>query len=106
MLIRINGHERVESVTIKNRQSNKEKTIKTSGVFIYAGFLPNTDFLRDVVELNASGYIITNNLMQTSVPGIFAAGDVRSKELRQVVTAVSDGALAAIMAQRYIKENA
>jgi len=104
MLTRINGEEGVDSITVKDRKTGKEKRIRVSGVFIYAGFLPNSDFLKGVVELDKSGYIITNEKMKTSVPGIFAIGDVRSKEVRQVTTAVGEGTIAAVMAEKYIRK--
>lgn len=103
MLTRINGKNGVDSITVRNRQTNEEKVIKASGVFIYAGLLPNSDFLKGVVKLDDSGYVITNKQMETSVPGIFAVGDVRSKQVRQVATAVGEGALAAVMAEKYIE---
>lgn len=103
-LTSINGENLVESVTVKNRQTGEEKMIETSGVFIYAGFLPNSDFLKGVVESDSSGYIPTNEKMETSVPGIYAAGDIRPTSVRQVTTAVGDGTTAAIMAAKYIEE--
>ncbi len=104
MLTRINGEEGVDSITVKDRKSGEEKVIPVSGVFIYAGFLPNSDFLKGVIELNDSGYVITNEKMETSVPGIFAVGDVRSKECRQIATAVGEGTTAAVMAEKYIRK--
>jgi thioredoxin reductase (NADPH) len=103
MLTRINGKNGVDSVTVRNRQINEEEEIKVSGVFIYVGLLPNSDFLKGVVELDDSRCVITNEQMETSVPGIFATGDVRSKQVRQVATAVGEGTLAAIMAEKYIE---
>ncbi len=102
MLTRINGENEVSSITAKDRQSNEEKLIKVSGVFIYVGLLPNSDFLKGVVELDKAGYVITNEKTETSVSGIFAVGDVRSNQVRQISTAVGDGTVAAIMAEKYI----
>jgi len=107
ILTEIKGGDKVEVVTVKNRGNNELKEIPADGVFIYAGSKPNTLFLNGAVELDKAGYIITNERMETSVSGIYAAGDVRKKDLRQVATAVSDGATAAFMAIEYIerKEN-
>jgi thioredoxin reductase (NADPH) len=104
MLTKINGKNGVDSVTVKERKSGEEKEIPVSGVFIYAGFLPNSHFLKGVVNLDNAGYVITNEKMETSLPGIFAIGDVRSKEVRQITTAVGEGTIAAVMAEKYIKK--
>ena len=100
----INGSDFVESVTVKDRNNGEEKQIAISGVFIYAGFLPNTGFLESNVKLDDAGYIITDEDMKTSVPGIFSAGDVRSKNVRQIDTACADGTIAAISARNYISK--
>jgi len=104
MLTSINGDTRVNSITAKNRQTGEEKKIEVSGVFIYAGILPNSKFLEGVVELDDLGHIVTNEKMETSVPGIYAAGDVRSKKVRQIDVACGEGTIAAISAGDYIKE--
>ena len=104
MLTSINGEDLVSSVTVKNRQTNEEKKLEVSGVFIYIGFLPNSKFLEGVVKLDTSGYVITNENMETSVPGIYAVGDVRSKKVRQIDVACGEGTIAAISARDYIKE--
>jgi len=104
MLTSINGDDRVRSVTVKNRQTNEESTLEVEGVFIYIGFLPNSKFMEGVVELDPAGYIISNEDMQTSVPGIYAAGDVRSKKVRQIDTACGEGTIAAISASGYIRQ--
>ena len=105
MLTSINGDEYVNSVTVKDRQTNKEKKIEVSGVFIYAGFLPNSKFLEGVVKLDQLGNIITNEKMETSVPGIYAVGDIRSKMVRQIDVACGEGTIAAISAHDYIREH-
>jgi thioredoxin reductase (NADPH) len=105
MLTSINGDKYVNSVTVKDRQTNKEKKIEVSGVFIYAGFLPNSKFLEDVVKLDQLGNIITNEKMETSVPGIYAVGDIRSKMVRQIDVACGEGTIAAISAHDYIREH-
>ncbi len=100
----INGENKVESITIKNRQSNEEKTIPVQGVFIWVGLIPMTGFLEGRVDLNKWGFIVAGDDTKTSAPGVFAAGDVRQKILQQITTAVGDGATAAFMAERYLEE--
>ena len=102
-VISINGEDRVQSVEIKDRYSDKSKTIPAEGVFIWVGLLPNTGFLKDKKLLNEWGYIVTIDTMETSIPGVFAAGDVRQKEIRQITTAVSDGTIAAEFALKRIE---
>jgi thioredoxin reductase (NADPH) len=104
ILTSINGDTKVNSITIKNRQTDEEKKLEVSGVFIYIGFLPNSKFLDGVVQLDDLGYIVTNEEMKTSVPGIYAVGDVRSKRVRQIDIACGEGTIAAISARDYIKE--
>ena len=100
----INGNKSVEKVKIKNIKEGVEKDFSCQGVFIFVGLSPNTGFIKDLISLDEHGYIITNEEMATSREGIFAAGDVRKKGLRQIVTACSDGAIAAMSAFRYISE--
>ena len=104
MLTSIDGDTKVNSIQVKDRQTGEEKRLEVSGVFIYAGFLPNTKFLEGVVKLDKEGYIVTNDKMETSAPGIYAAGDVRSKDVRQIDTSCGDATIAAISAEGYIKE--
>ncbi len=73
------------------------------GVFVFIGYTPNTRFLGNAVQTDSSGYIITDDRMATNLEGVFAAGDIRVKPLRQVVTAVSDGAVAAVEAEKYVE---
>jgi thioredoxin reductase (NADPH) len=100
----INGDKTVASITAKERQTDKEQTIDVQGIFVYIGFLPNTNFLQGVVNLDPAGCVITDDNMQTSVRGIYAAGDVRSKKIRQITNACGEGTIAAIAARDYIKE--
>jgi len=102
-LIRINGGETVSSIVVRDREKGKEEELPVSGVFVYVGLKPNSDFLKDVVELDTSGFVVTNEKTETSIQGIFAAGDIRSKDVRQVSTAVGEGTLAAIAAEKYIQ---
>jgi thioredoxin reductase (NADPH) len=104
MATSINGENKVESVTIKNRETSEEKKIEAQGVFIYAGLNPITGFLEGQVELDKWRYVLAGEDTKTSVPGVFAAGDVRQKILRQITTAIGDGATAAFMAERYVEE--
>jgi len=103
MLTSINGDDRVRSVTVKNRQTNEEKVLEVEGVFIYIGFLPNSKFLEGAVELDTSGYVITDENMRTSLPGIYAVGDVRSKRVRQIDVACGESTVAALSVLDYIK---
>jgi thioredoxin reductase (NADPH) len=100
----INGENKVESVTIKSRQTGEEKKIEAQGVFFYVGLNPMTEFLKGQIELDKWGYILAGEDTKTSVPGVFAAGDVRQKILRQITTAIGDGATTAFMAERYVEE--
>ncbi len=94
-LLSINGNQNVESVTIEDRETKEQKTLKADGVFIWIGFTPNTKFLEGLLDMNGEGYIITNEEMETSMAGVFAVGDVRDKRVRQITTAVGDGTIAA-----------
>lgn len=98
----INGTDQVESLSIYNKKTEKRDTLKIAGIFIAVGVVPNTQLAEGIVKLDESGYIIAGEDTVTSVPGIFAAGDVRTKNLRQVITAASDGANAITSAENYI----
>lgn len=100
----INGEGKVDSVTVTNVRDQSERTIPVSGVFIAVGIVPQSEYLRNNVALDEKGYIIADETGRTSVPGVFAAGDVRTKQLRQVVTAVADGANAVTSVQAYLLE--
>lgn len=99
----IDGTKNVEKIVVSVGGENRE--IKTDGVFVAIGSDPNTHILRGTVELDGGGYIITDESGKTSLPGFFAAGDVRTKPLRQAVTAAADGANCAVSAERYILGN-
>ena len=99
----VEGFFGVEGVKIKNLKTNEEKTIKADGCFIWVGILPNTSFLNDCVKTDDAGFIQTNAKMEASIPGVFAVGDVRDTPLRQVSTAVGDGAIAAVCAEHFIE---
>jgi thioredoxin reductase (NADPH) len=102
MLTSVEGDALVRSVTVKNSQTGEEEEVEVSGVFIYAGWLPNSKFLEGVVELDELGYVVTNGEMETSVPGIYAAGDVRRKKVRQIGVACGEGTVAALSARDYV----
>ncbi len=104
VVTKILGKEKVENVLIENRKTNEEKIIPCQGVFIFVGNIPNSKFLKDLVELDQMGYVLTDDNMMSSQKGIYACGDVRKKLLRQVVTACGEGATAAFAAQKYIEE--
>jgi len=101
--LEIIGDDFVEEITVQNILTKAETKLKVDGIFIFAGYEPKTDFIIDSVQLDDKGFIITNEDMQTSIPGLFAAGDIRSKHLRQIITAVSDGAIAAQSIREIIK---
>jgi len=98
------GSERVEGVILEDVATRGHSDLPVSGIFVYIGTTPNTKLLRGIVNLDDQGYIITDQQMATSRQGVFAAGDCRHKSLRQVVTAVGEGALAAATAYEYIQE--
>ncbi|RYG74538.1 thioredoxin-disulfide reductase [Lentibacillus lipolyticus] len=101
----INGPSgKVESVTLYNNQTGEEYDHPIDGVFIYIGMLPLNEPFQSLGITNEEGYIPTNENMETSIPGIFAAGDIREKSLRQIVTATGDGSIAAETAQKYIED--
>lgn len=93
----------VEKVNIKNVKTGATENLTVDGCFVWVGISPNTGFIKDSVKLDESGFIIANSRMETSVPGVFVAGDVRNTPLRQVATAVGDGATAAVSAGHYIE---
>lgn len=98
----IRGDSKVTSVLVRNVETGQVIEVPTAGVFIYVGMSPLTDFVPPEIERSPEGYIITAEDLQTSVPGVFAAGDARRKPLRQVATAVGEGALAAHSVEKYL----
>jgi thioredoxin reductase (NADPH) len=98
------GDELLKKVILKNLKTGELLPVDVDGCFLFIGYLPNTKIFEGLLALNPRGYIITNEDMETNIPGIFAAGDVREKTLRQVATSVGDGAIAGYMAERYIDD--
>lgn len=100
----IRGENRVEGIVIHAKETGEEKNLKVNGVFIEIGLIPNTEFVRDVVELNQAGEIVVDCGCKTSVSGIFAAGDVTTVPEKQIIVAAGEGAKAALSAYRYLLE--
>lgn len=105
ILLEIGGQNKVERVVLKDLARGEEKVVPTDGVFFYVGNNPNTSFLGDLpLKKNSGGFLEAGDNMETDIPGLFVAGDIRVTPLRQVVTAVSDGAVAAVSAVKYLEE--
>ena len=99
------GEEAVQAVRLKNKKTGEESELPTDGVFIFIGYTPNTKLYDGQLELDEEGYLVTNQLMETNVPGVFAAGEVNDPHFRQVITSAGMGAAAAIQATRFIEKN-
>ncbi len=99
----MDGFFGVEKVHVKNLKTGNESEIEANGCFIWIGILPNTEFIKGDVKTDESGFIVVDTTMQTNVPGVFAIGDVRDTPLRQIATAVGDGAIAAVSAEHYVE---
>ena len=94
----------VTGVRVRNKKTGEERDISCDGVFVAVGYLPNTELYRGQVELDEAGYVLADETTQTNLPGVFAVGDLRKKPLRQVVTAASDGAVAAHFIEEYLNQ--
>lgn len=99
------GDQKVTGVQLENLKTRKETTMNADGVFVAIGYEPNTDVFKGVLDLDSKGYITTKQETETSVPGVFAAGDVRDYRYRQAITAAADGCKAAMDADRYLAEH-
>ncbi|MCE5344469.1 MAG: FAD-dependent oxidoreductase [Eubacteriales bacterium] len=99
------GDDHLHAVALKNSKTGEIVDVPVDTCFVFIGYLPNTELFRDMVDMTCDGYVLTNERMETKIPGVFCAGDVRDKFLRQVATAVSDGAIAGYAAERYIAES-
>lgn len=98
----IEGTDKVEKIVVRNLKNEELQEINVDGVFIYIGSQPNSQFARKYFTTNDTGYMMTDEFLRSNVDGVFAAGDIRNTPLRQVATAVGDGALAAVEAEKYI----
>lgn len=98
----IKGDTFVTLLKVRNVKTDKVSDLEVSGVFMAVGFKPNTDYLKGILEVDSTGAVVIGNNMETSVSGVFAAGDIRSSSIRQVIAAAGDGAVAAVNAERYI----
>jgi thioredoxin reductase (NADPH) len=102
--IRIIGDAVVRGLQVENVNSGETRDLAVDGVFFYIGNTPNTGFLAGFVDLDENGYIVTDEQLQTRLPGVYACGDARANQLKQIATAVGEGALAAMQAERYLSE--
>jgi thioredoxin reductase (NADPH) len=102
--IRILGENGVEGIELKNVKTGEISRKEAQGVFIFIGTKPNADLINGMVKQDESGFVVSNDKMETSVPGVFAAGDIRSKPWRQISTAVGEGATAAFYAEKYLED--
>ncbi len=99
----LQGEESLEAISIYNRNEQKEIAIPVDGVFVNIGVVPNTDMFKGVLEIDESGHIIAGEDCRTNLPGVFAAGDVRTKLIRQLTTAAADGTIAALLSEKYLE---
>jgi thioredoxin reductase (NADPH) len=99
----ISGDTEVKSIVIKNVETGSKSNLRVSGVLFAIGLEPEVEYLQGMLELDSDGYIVVTRLMETNVPGIFAAGDIRSESVRQAVAAAGDGAVAAVSAENFIR---
>jgi thioredoxin reductase (NADPH) len=98
------GESKVEGVVLRDVRTGDTRLVEADGIFVAIGSRPDTRFIETMAETDERGYVLTDDRMRTSTPGLFAAGDVRAKSLRQVVTAVNDGAIAAVEAEKHLSE--
>jgi thioredoxin reductase (NADPH) len=102
--VEIEGKDQVESILLEDTKTRERSRVHVDGVFVYVGARPSTQFLGGLVEREGAGFIVTDDDLATETPGLYVAGDVRKKSLRQIATAVGDGAVAAVSLERYILE--
>lgn len=100
----IEGDNFVRSLKLRQVKTGEKSSLEVSGIFVSVGFQPSTDYLKGILKLDEGGHIITNEKMETDVPGIFAAGDVRSNSARQAITAAGDGATAALYVEKFLNK--
>jgi thioredoxin reductase (NADPH) len=97
------GEKQLDALRIENVKTKEVRELRTDGVFIFVGYVPRTDLVKGLVRMNPWGYVETGEDMSTDVPGLYVAGDIRSKQFRQITTAVADGTIAALAVQKYLK---
>jgi len=102
--VSVNGRDLVESLTLRDAKTNEESVLPLSGIFFYVGSHPGTAWVGALAEFDPAGFVVTDEGLETKTKGMFAAGDVRKKSLRQITTAVGDGALAAVNLEKYVLE--
>jgi thioredoxin reductase (NADPH) len=99
------GEKGLEELEIEALKTRERRRLRTDGVFVFIGYMPRTDLVKGLVPLNPGGYVETAEDMSTPVPGLYVAGDIRAKRFRQITTAVADGTIAALAAQKYVKDH-
>jgi thioredoxin reductase (NADPH) len=111
VITEVKGDGIVQSAVFKDTKTGElseyfaDEEDGTFGIFVFVGYLPTNQLVKEIVDISEAGYVITNDKMETNIEGVFAAGDIREKPLRQVVTAAADGAIAAVQAEKYIESN-
>ena len=101
-IVELQAEDVLQGVRVRNRKSGEEEVVNVQGLFVSIGRKPATELVKDQWTLDSAGYIMAGEDTKTNIPGVYAVGDVRTKELRQIVTAVADGAMAAHMAESYL----
>lgn len=99
----VSGENAVSAVTVKNVKTGEEKEVAVEGIFVFVGNIPNTELFTAALDMDKAGYVITDDVLMASIPGVFVAGDVRKNNLKQVVWAAAEGALAAVSAEKFIE---
>ncbi len=102
---RFEGEGHLDTVVLRDLRTDEEIPVTCDNCFEFIGYVPNTEIFKDQIKLTGAGYIMTNEKMETNIEGVFACGDVRDKWLKQVATAVGDGAIAGFAAEKYIAES-
>ena len=100
----LHGEEKISGVLLRNVQTGEETEVTCDGVFVSIGRKPTTELFAGQIELDESGYIVADESTKTNIPGVFAVGDIRTKAVRQIITAASDGAVASFYAEEYLAE--
>ena len=98
------GDEHLEKVIVASKTTGEKTEIPAAGCFIFIGYVPNTRVFKGIIDMNKRGEVLTDQLMQTNVPGVFAAGDLREKRYRQITTSVADGTIAALSAIDFLQQ--